>query len=283
MIIGQITGLQGFGRAPRAFQDTFGRGALQTFQEAVSQAQGIGQAQYPHSCYTSTKTGTILCVPAPGDAQAMLVFQNLQDAINRAATKVGQPGSLTLDGKIGYDTATLAERVLLAAPLSEATQPYLNDPRSKDPNFMAQWLATDPEFAVRTFDGISGTIRKWPPEAVTIVPPTPEPTPPAPTPTPPAPTPTPPAPTPTPQPLPPIPLPAPPAPVPTPAPPLPSPKFHLSTAAKIGIAAGATVILGTVIYLVVAPSSPPRAPRTEIMPAAPSMSGRYRRRHTRGP
>jgi len=280
MIIGRIVGPQDIAAA--AFgQQSFAQ-ALQAQAQAQEQA-GLGVTQYPHSCYTSTKTGTILCSPKPGDAMAMLVFQNVQDAVNHAATKVGLVGNLTLDGQIGWNTAELADRVLLAAPLTDATRAYLNEPKSKDPNYLSQWLAADPEFAIHTFDAISGVTRKWPPEPISIAvtPPVSPPEPPAPTP--PAPTPEPP---PTPQPLPPIPLPqpAPPAPTPTPTPTPPAPaKKGLSMAAKIGIAAGATAVLGTVIYLVIARSSPLPAPRTEVMPAMPPMSGRYRRRRTQAP
>lgn len=122
-------------------------------------------ATYPYECSTRPSDNTIACVPKAQTTAVM--FMNLQDAVNRAAAKVGLSDQLPTTGNLGFGTADLAFKVFVKAPQTDHVKAYMQDSRSTDRNYLQQWFASDPMYAIATFDEISGYTRP----SITAVPP----------------------------------------------------------------------------------------------------------------
>lgn len=136
----------------------------------TQQLLGFGQTEPTVERYTAYKCNPRLRDPAfpegavgagytciPNDPAGMLLYMNIQDAINHAAVKLGMDVEpLEIDGKLGATTANLALQALLAAPKTAQTEKWLFDPRVTNPAYLAEQLAIQPRTAITTFDEISG-------------------------------------------------------------------------------------------------------------------------------
>jgi len=178
------------------------------------------------------KADGYMCTPS--NPVAIVIFMSVQDAINRAAAKVGGGiEKIPLTGNIGPITARAAIQTLLKSPLTDRVRAWLADPTATQEANLASGMARVPMFAIATFDEISGFKRPVPLSDPRNLPSAPSPTP---------------SPSPSPSPT--------PVPAPSPKPstalaPVAKPQTFWTTRNTVLVAAGVLAVAGAVTYYVV--------------------------------